>query len=356
MRLTRKCQLLLLQTALLLNLNYYCSAGDSKPTLKKLKQAHQQLQKYSESVQGKFRTYRVEKIEPDAFEKTPEELGIPLKSEGYLWRSKERFRADYKTFSMVKGKMEETERSLARDSKRIYEFSVSRPGIAADSMMIYDLNAEEAKGALGHIEATYFHNLDSLWSSSGVPYTDFLKESGSKIVLDNSNPDGARLSLLVPTRDKISIDPELEMNSPYPFKHLATAPVKGMSFEKRVKYTAQNGIIVPSRITTVSSFGGGKGYTEIVIFELEPLAESSPINKDFDESSFGNSGKQCMVMRYKEPEPWIKRQFISLRGNITRLKGSLGGDNTYLLWLGAVAVSFLLVWFVFFRKSERSSR
>jgi len=331
-------------------------AAEPAPTVEELKQAHQQLQADSESVQGKFWIYRVEKILPDIFDKDPSVLAFDLKSEGYLWRSKERFRADYKTFSMVKGKLEETERSLARDGHRIYEFSVSRPGIAADTMMIYDLKAEEAKGAAGYIEATFFHNIDSLWGSSGVPLTDFLKEPGSKIVLDHSNPAGARLSLLVPTRDKYSLDVVLERQAPYAFKHVEITPAKGMKYEKRVEYTKQNGIVVPSRITTVSSFGSGRGYTEIVVFELEPLAESSPINKDFDESSFGDSGKQCMVNYYKKPEPWIKRQYNSLRSNFTRLKGSLGGGNTYLLWLGTTAVSVVLVWFVFFRKNGPSSK
>ncbi len=349
----RICQVLLFVSLFLLT-NRHCFAADPAPTAEELKKAHRQLQEDSESVQGKFRVYRVEKVLPDIFEMGPSQLALDLKSEGYLWRSKDRFRADYRTFRMVKGKIEETERSLAKDRKRIYEFSVSPSGIAADTMMIYELKAEEAKGALGHIEATYFHNLDSLWSSSGVSYIDFLREPGSKIILDNLNPAGARLSLLVPTRDKYSIGPELETDSPYPFKHVDIIPAKGMKHERRVEYTEQNGIVVPSRITTVSAFGGGNGYSEVVIFELEPLAENSPIDKDFDESSFKKSGKDCMVNHFKEPEPWIKRQYNSLRGNLTRLKGSLGGGNTYLLWLGATAVLLLLVWFVFFRKSGQA--
>ncbi len=349
---SRACRWLLL-IALVSSMNGNGFAAEVAPTLEELKKGHQELQEYSESVQGKFWIYRVEKILPNIFEEDPSVLAFDLKSEGYLWRSKQRFRADYKTFNMVKGKMEETENSLARDSKRIYEFSVSTPHLSVDYLSIYDLKAEEAKLAMS-IDGRFIHHLDALWSSSGVPYTDFLKEPGSKLVLDRSNPAGVRLSMLVPTRDKISIDPEFEMSSPYPFKHLVTSPVKAMSFEKRVEYTEQNGIIVPSRITTVSSFGGGSGYSEVVIFELEPLAESSPINKDFDVTSFENSGKQCMVMYHKEPEPWIKRQYNFLHKQITRLTASAGSGNSYLLWLGVIAVSFLLIWFVFFRKNART--
>lgn len=329
----------------------YCFADDRPPTTKELKQAHQQLQKYSKSVQGKFWIYRADKLHPDVFEKHPSELGIPLINEGYLWRSENRFRADFKTFRIVSGKVVERDYSVARDSKRVYEYCGTAPKVIT-TLQICDLNTEQAKLPLSFIDNTFVHNLDSLWSSSGVSFTEMFQQPGSKIVLDSSRTDGSRLTLLIPTKDDHPAEVVLKTNTPYPFKSTLIIPNKRMRLERRVDSVTVDGLVLPSRIIDLADVGGDE-YTEVILFELEPLADHSPIETDFDSDSFKNMRSDYIVDYVKEPEGWLREQYNLIRGNLTLIAKSPGSYKTLFLWIGIVAVGLILVWFIFSRKRKQ---
>ncbi|MBL4884466.1 MAG: hypothetical protein JKY95_08015 [Planctomycetaceae bacterium] len=326
----------------------HCLAGDSHPTKKELEQAHQQLQKDSQSVQGKFWVYRVEKVHPDIFDKHPTELGMPLIREGYLWRSKDRFRADFNSSRLTIGG--DPDYSLAKDNQRVFEFSTA-PGDVVDSLLIYDLNTEEAKAPLSFIDSSFLHPLDSLWSSSGVPYTDMLQESGSKIIQDSSHPDGKKLSLLIPTHDANPLEVILASNSPHPIIRVVAKPKKGMRFERRIDFVTVDGQTLPSRITDLSSMPGSE-YTKVVLFELEPLAEHSPIDTDFEFHSFKDMSGNYFVNYTKEPDGWLTQKSNLIQSKLTAISKSPGGFQAYLPWIGIFITCIFFVWFVFIRKKE----
>lgn len=335
-----------------------CKAAQP-PTIAELRQAHSQLRTDSIEVQGDFRVYRSETVILAALEKLPADIGIPLVRSGYVWRSAERFRVDYKLYRRDNGTVTEVQQAYAHDVAAVYELS---SGLDPDGGMLsaYNMNTPEGANSMASIKSIFYGPLDSLWSGGGgEPILDVLQRPGTIIAPNKSRYLPGGFSLLVPpSRENNETQIEFEPTKNYPFGYLFSSVGEGSSLikiERRVVSVEKDGRVFPSRVVDVVSYGSKGGYTQVVMLDLEPLAADSPISVDITPASFQNlgfgyqvydfrePGKEELAQRYERPTPIPAKSESTFRSYFL----------WYFLWINGFVILVLLA-YVIFRYRKKS--
>jgi hypothetical protein len=257
--------------------------------------------------------------------------------------------------TIVGSDCEESQHSVAVDDGKVYEFnSVLDPDSGV--LRVCDIDTPEAQVVLKMIEGTFYQPMDALWSSGGIAFVDLLQRPGTSIVPNDSQPLPGGYSLLV-SDGTHSTQFQLEPTKNYPFGYALTSSGDGasaMRIERRVFSTEKEGVVYPSRVVDVVSFGPESGYTEVVLLDLKPLDGDSPIASDITSASFQNlgSGYQVYNLR-KSAEEEVAERYERL-STVSPRTGS--NFRTYFLWVNGLVILAMLAYvtYRYVRKKQRS--
>ena len=315
------------------------------PTISEFVEGHSQLRADAIGVQGEYREFYADAVHRHAFEKSPADIGIPLLRSGYVWRSSERFRVDFRQYQHNEAAEKEIQYAYAFDSGKVYEFSRGigpNPGI----LRVFDLATAEAETSMNSIEAFFLRNLDALWSTDkGVGYVDLLQRPGSKIVSSKSGFLSGGYAIQIPAAEGSGeFQAEFEPVAKFPFGYYVVTEEAGdirVRAERRVFSDESEGVLYPTRLVEVTSFGDGRGFTKVVELDLEPLALESPITRDFHSASFRNheSGYQVYYTKATADEK-LGERYERLPAEV--VANSNNSLRAYFLWInGSVALALL---------------
>lgn len=268
-----------------------CKAAES-PTIAELRHAHSQLRAASRRVQGEFRVFRSETVEPAALEELPSVLGLPLVQKGYLWRSGQSFRVDYESYGAG---TEVMEASLAIDEDNVYQFSVGNDELGM--LQVCEIDTQQGSNLINSIEGRFYRPLDILWRSGpDTTYVDYLQRPDTEIVPNRTLSEG--YSLLISQDGGSKARFELEPASNHAFAY-ADVSEEEVELKMRAFSISEEGAIFPARYVELSSFGENSGYTKVVAFDLEPLEPESPISHKITAASFRNLGVEYQVYYFR---------------------------------------------------------
>jgi len=314
------------------------------PTRQEIAESISELRADSMNVQGEFKVYRIEKPIPQAFEKSPEQLGIPLVRQGVLWRNSERFRTEFTSFKNADPESGGAAKAFAYDEEFVYRFGGSgRPD--AGSLHIYTHDAPGVEAVRGSMDLVLWP-LDALWSSGGVGFDEMIQRPDVEVV----DCDGRAFCIEFPDAEGDGRC-EFARSKNYPLvRAFASARQNDVdfSFDQRIESVEKQGSIYPSRIVHVGT------YTQIIEFDLEPLQANSPVAVKIAEDSFRHLGHDYRVYRYTDSERaditgHHLRQVDSERPNATFRK--------YFLWInGAIILAIIgYVGFRLWKKRQHAS-
>lgn len=318
-----------------------CQAAEP-PLIADLRRGETELREMSSNVQGDFRVFRSETPEPRAFEELPSEIGVPLIRRGTLWRSQVRFRADYRSISRADQGVTEFQHSLAVDGQKVYEFA---SGLDPDTglLHVYERNSPEGTALLQSIESKFYAPIDALWSQGGgIPFADLLQRPGSELVPSQDVP-GA-LSLFASADDGTKARFDFQPGDYHPLSHFYTsvrADGSEVNWERRVSPVEKDGVLIPARVVDVARFGPGSGYTQIVMFNLAPLEDDSPIAQPITSASFRNLGAGYQVYNFdSSPNEQLAERYAKPPASDS---GRLSNSRMYFLWLNGFLILALVV-------------
>jgi len=252
---------------------------------------HEQLREDSAAVEGEFVIYRIKKAMWDAFSKSPEELGIPVEHAGYVWREPGRFRFDITEGGMQPGY------SVAAEGDVLYELDALYPGVER-TLRIHDRSSERGELVESFFTHSIARSIDYLWSGGDMTYVDAAKRRDT--VLTSTSSGGYLLQSKDPAATGLKA--EYAASELHPFERTSASYTIGGSSakaENRVKSTEVDGLLLPSRIITVSDFGA-YSYTEVVILRLKPLSEKSPIADPISPKTFDDLNANYSVLDVRE--------------------------------------------------------
>lgn len=308
----------------------------------------------SQNVQGALRVFRAEIVMPEALERSPDDLGIPVIRDGYVWRSKDRFRADYKVYNPNSENSKISQQSLAMDGTTLFRYG-STDVIDIATLQIAEIGTQEATEIMKSIELMFHLPLDALWNT-GMPLVEILQRPHSRIAPNKTLPEG--YSLLMSDENGGDVQFELEARKYYPFGYARTSQSIGDSLvksERRVFSTEKDGSIFPVRIVDVVSFGADRGYTEVVELDLQPLQENSPIVNPITSSSFRNLGKEYQVYNYKQDDDVQISERIETAKPLAQVLS--GPVRSVLLWLNGIVIAILIAVILYrYRRHQKAMR
>lgn len=283
------------------------SSDAAEPALvAKLRQEHATLRKFASSVQGEIREFRSEVVIPEALDTPPTEIDISRKSSGKLWRSPDRFRADFRSYGGGSDGVTKFQHSIAADGDIIYMlFSgfVPSPGSppmppSPGSLRIYDRKVSDS--AAVSIDYNYAQ-LDALWRYGKMSALDLLDYPGATLQPSTQVPGGYVLSVSGEEDNHLQI--EFDATRYHPIRRIiGTHTLNGVTFrsEQRIDSEERNGVVLPVRIAEVASLGPDRGYSQVVLLDLEPLQPDSPIARPITADSFHDLGFEYRVYQGNE--------------------------------------------------------
>lgn len=324
------------------------------PTVAQFRLDHLELRRAVSNVQGDFHVFRSETVLPRALDELPSDLDIPLIRKGSLWRSTERFRADYRSFRPSSKVAKESQHSVARDGGKVYELS----SVAPDSGMlrVCDMDTPEAAVSMKFIEFMFYQPLDALWSGGGgTPFVDMLQRPDAKIVPNTQKLVGG-FSMLVTADDWSESRYEFESSKNHPLGYCFASDGGRDSLvkaERRVFSAEQQGEIFPTRVVNVVALGRNSGYTEVFIFDLKPLESRSPIASELTAASFQDLGTGYQVYNFRRSA----KEEIAERYDApaTPTASSVSKLRSYFLWLNGLLVLALLA-YILYRRGRNKNR
>lgn len=326
-----------------------CRAADL-PSVAELRKNFAALRAASSNVQGEIRVYRSETVKPEALDRLPSDIELPLILSGTLWRSQDRFRADYKTLRPKQLALDLQE-SVAVDGGKLYQLS-GGPNPEGGMLRVSSLDTTEASAAMATVRHRFFEPLDALWSLDGVPLEDLLQRPDTTIQPSQMFPGNFSFDIAAEDGTKERLEFASTTNSPlaYVFATQAGARFR-VTVQRRIVSVEKHGALYPRQVVSVVDLGkDGAGYTEVALLDLEPLKVSSPIAAPVDAGSFRDlkigyqvynvprSGEEDLGERYGTPD--------AVPGN------SPTSFRTFFLWLNgfAIMLALTLVLYGFYRK------
>jgi hypothetical protein len=321
------------------------------PTIDEITQESAAFREASSNVQGQYRIYREDKFHPEAFDKSPSEMGLPLTEHGDLWRSKERFRANFASLrhNPAEG---ENEFSVAIDGENCFQLSKGRnPDLAV--LHVYDIDSPQSKAVMTSIRLQYYAPLDALWSSGLETYAAFVRRSDAVLEPSQRFPGGYSILISTDEGNKARCEFTGAKNHPFGFSSsVAEAGALKVKCERLVLSVEKDGIPFPSQITDVLQTGPDNGHTQIVVLDLEPLQDNSPIAQPITSDSFHNAGFEYQVYQHSGED---KVQFVERYNQNTPSPRQSSGNvpnnfRTILLWVIPCLIMALLALLIYRRK------
>lgn len=268
------------------------AAEDEAVTMAKFRAAQAALREDSQQVQGEFEIYRSEAPLPKAIEELPNKLGMSLERKGKLWRDKDRFRADFVSYSKS---LPATQHSVVNDADKVFEFNASTV-FPAGTLREFDAGAAEAKDTLVFIETTFLHPLNALWSSGRGPgFVELSQRPKTSLGALRSKALPGGFALITPGEEGGDVAFEFSDQKKHPFGYLTTSSgsdESAIKLERRVFSGTVGPLVLPSRVVDVVSIGKSTGYTQVVVLNLAPLSADSPLAKKTVAASFEHLRKQ----------------------------------------------------------------
>lgn len=326
------------------------------PEIDELVQAHTELRAAVARVEGEFRIYRSEAVEPRAMEVAPAELGLPLKLSGVLWRDEGTFRADYTAYRQANGTTETLQHAIGVDDEAAYDFSEGKS--LHGMLQSCEKGTPEADGIIRSVQLQFLRYVDALWSiGSGTPVVDLLQRPDSRLVPDIRKGVMTGYSINVATGQGTEAVFTLNKAMPYPLKYSRGGPRDDLSFsvERKMFMTTNGKVKRPKRVVEVSRMGAAnEGYTEVAVLELEPLARESPIANGITSASFRDIGIPYQEYTYEKNDgQQLGRKYndVGPRFPAHREKDWRRG---ILIWAGGFFIAAVLIYACYSR--YRSNR
>jgi hypothetical protein len=321
-----------------------CEAAEL-PSVAELRQDSARLLEMSGTVQGSFRVFRSETVIPEALDKPPADLEIPLEMSGSLWRSKDRFRADYMLYQSEQG-TRQFQCAVAEADGRVYQLSC--PVDSQGGMLnVYDADSPGGAAVKNFIEHTFYEPLDSLSSHSQLAFVDWLQHPGTKLELSKKFPGGHALLSTSDEGGQARFDFEPARNRPFGYS-LATEELGDMRvrLERRVFSIEKDGATYPSRFVDVAWLDKeGNGDTLVVILDLEPLQTNSPISSSINSASFRNLGVGYQVYHGIEIGGEIPAERFGMPQSLP--PNSASEPRSYFLWLNGALIVAVAAWVIY---------
>lgn len=193
-----------------------CGAAEP-PTVDELLRAHSELRAAVANVKGEFHLFRTETVVPEARDRLPDDLGLPLIFSGCLWRSPDMFRADFSAHHFDNEGEKTIQQSVAVDEGRAYEFS---EGAEIGALRVCDTGTREAQTISSFVETRFHRYLDALWSvGSGVSVVDLLQRPSTQLDSNPQNEIVDGFSLKLSDEDGTEGCVVLGMTRNYPLRH-----------------------------------------------------------------------------------------------------------------------------------------
>ena len=278
------------------------------PTAEAIQGGHKELEAAAQRVQGRIRGFRIETPRPAALESAETPDDIPLVLIGSLWRSPERFRANYRTVSPQKG-ASELRNSVALDGDRGFELS---PGLASTAGMlrVYEPGAAEGAASRLFISSQFYESIDSLWFKQ---VAGLLQARGTSV---EASPRLAEGTLVKGLSEGTLAQLHVRDAAPHPLVFVSASAGSGdqqIKIERRIDSKRHAGKWTPVRVVAVVSIGKIAGYTEITELTLTPLETGSPIDGPITAASFRDMGYdyQVYLLEGNKPEQ-LKERYRAL--------------------------------------------
>ncbi|HMO83950.1 MAG TPA: hypothetical protein PKC18_03420 [Lacipirellulaceae bacterium] len=275
-----------------------------RPTAASLEQDHAQLRRDAIGIEGTITTYRSENAVPAALEEPWSVPDLPLLRTGRVWRSAERFRANYRAFHPPEtpaGGV--TMHSVAMDGDKAYQFSSS---MTSDSGMlrVCEQGTDEWQTARAFAARAFLDPLDALWASSGVAYAETLQRPETQVVPNQLEALRGGYALLMSVDDDNQGRCELAPTKHQPFafsRVFSSSGEQEIVARRRVFSQVVEGRLLPRRVVDVIEFNrAGKGYTQVVDLDLAVLGDNSPIAGELNSASFRDLSFGYQVYTFRE--------------------------------------------------------
>lgn len=278
------------------------------PTAEAIQQGHKELQAAAERVQGRIRVFRIETPRPAALNNAETPDDIPLVLIGSLWRSRERFRANYRTVSPQKG-ASELRTSVAVDGDRFFELSPGLPSTAG-MLRVYEPGAADGAASRLFISSRFYEPIDSLWFKQ---IAALLHAKGTSV---ESSPRLAEGTLVKGLSEGTLVQLHMRNAAPHPLVLVSASTGSGdqrIRIERRIDSERRAGKWTPVRVVNVTSIGKVAGYTEITELTLAPLEAGSPVDGPITAASFRDMGfdYQVYLLEGNKPEQ-LKERYRAL--------------------------------------------
>ncbi|MBR9804792.1 hypothetical protein GYB59_25210 [bacterium] len=250
---------------------------------------HARLRADSAAIEGEFFLYQTEAIVPEAVNKSPEELGLPLQSSGYFWRKPGAFRLDFADGS-----------AIAAGDDLLCEF---QPGEADEqpTLTLYDRKDPRAQFAESFYTGWLEWEPNVLWANSGGRMS-FVELSETEQTRLTATPGGGiRLQVIHPT---IAGKAEFELapDDPHPITRMTIEggdENRSLKIERHFVSTKVDGHTLPAKIVERVAQEGST-VTKVLVFRLKPLSENSPIADPISPKTFDDLNASYSVIDARE--------------------------------------------------------
>ncbi len=183
--------------------------------------------------------------------------------------------------------------------------------------------------------------VDSLWSSGGVAFTDYLQRPDTEIVPNDEDPLHGGILILIHD-DSGDIRFQLEDGTLKPIGYIRVE-TEMLTVERRVFSERRAHGLYPTRVVDLTTFQDGTGYTEVVDFDLAPLEPESPVSKPFSADSFRNPGSGYQVYRLmREGEELAERVEGPGTSNTSGL-AVRDGSRSWFLWANTAVIAAIVL-------------
>lgn len=314
-------------------------ADNAVPSVNDIVAAHEELRICCREIRGEITIYRDESPHWEVISQQTGPVSVPLDYTGSFWLSGDRFRADYVFPHLGRNR----NAAVAMDSSQIFEFDVGFPDDPDNlgALRIYKLGVPEAVRPKLHVDACFYHYIDSLWSNSGVPFTNYLQDPNTRISSSEGDPCADGFSV---TASKDGEEVAYRFTKDYAFAHTRVEQ-DAITIERRVFSKVTPHGVYPTRIIDVVDPKGGGGYTEVIDLNISPLEPDSTVADRFTVDSFRNYDTEFQVWRFDENGDDIAERVFPDEDMPAALSIATATDDTrsWFLWGNGILIVFVTI-------------